>query len=81
MAAARTGQPALAIDILMNDGAGNRYGIHGINGDGYFPGNGGVLYAVAMMAAGWDGSPERNAPGFPDDGSWCVRHEGLVKAQ
>ncbi|KAF8882130.1 hypothetical protein BD779DRAFT_1544102 [Infundibulicybe gibba] len=29
---------------------------------------GGVLYAVAMMAAGWDGSGSGTAPGFPADG-------------
>ena len=46
----------------------------------YLPGNGGLLYAVAMMAAGWDGGPETHAPGFPDDGSWTVRFEGLRKA-
>ncbi|KAK0451429.1 Six-hairpin glycosidase-like protein [Desarmillaria tabescens] len=44
----------------------------------YFPGSGGLLYAVAMMACGWDGS-EENAPGFPKDG-WVVRCEGLSKA-
>ena len=44
-------------------------------------GNGGVLYAVAMMAAGWDGCPERDAPGFPADGQWQVRWEGLKPAQ
>ncbi len=44
----------------------------------YFPGSGGLLYAVAMMASGWDGS-EGEAPGFPKDG-WVVRHEGLSKA-
>ncbi|MCW3099941.1 MAG: hypothetical protein JWL77_5559 [Chthonomonadaceae bacterium] len=43
----------------------------------YLPGNGGLLYAVAMMAAGWDGAPKRHAPGFPDDGSWTVQWEGL----
>lgn len=34
---------------------------------------------VAYMAAGWDGS-HGNAPGFPSDGSWVVKHEGLLKA-
>jgi hypothetical protein len=33
-----------------------------------------------MMAAGWDGAPKRHAPGFPDDGSWNVRWEGLKTA-
>jgi len=32
---------------------------------------------VAMMAAGWDGAPARPAPGFPADGRWQVRWEGL----
>ena len=47
----------------------------------YLPGTGGLLWATAMMAAGWDGGPERHAPGFPDDGSWVVNWEGLNKAQ
>jgi hypothetical protein len=46
----------------------------------YLPGNGGLLYAVAMMAAGWDGAPKRHAPGFPDDGTWIVHWEGLRAA-
>jgi hypothetical protein len=33
-----------------------------------------------MMAAGWDGAPDKNAPGFPSDGSWIVKWEGLKKA-
>lgn len=43
----------------------------------YIPGSGGLLYAVAMMARGWDGAPEKHASGFPNDGSWTVRWEGL----
>ena len=59
----------------------------------YLPGNGGLLYAVAMMAAGWGwpspspsgfgvthGAPTNHAPGFPQDGSWVVRWEGLQQA-
>ncbi len=85
MASARVGRPKEAVDALMMPIGKNRYSVCGINKGGpaatYFPGNGGLLYAVAMMAAGWDGSPARHAPGFPDDGSWVVRHEGLMKAQ
>jgi len=33
------------------------------------PGDGGLLAGVATMAAGRDGAPEGNAPGFPADGS------------
>jgi hypothetical protein len=83
MAAARVGDPKLAVDALLISSVKNRYDERGIctGGPGpYLPGNGGLLYAVAMMAAGWDGSTNRNAPGFPDDGSWTVRWEGLKRA-
>ena len=42
----------------------------------YLPGNGGLLAAVALMCAGYDGCPEAN-PGIPK--SWKVRWEGLQK--
>ena len=42
----------------------------------YLPGNGGLLLAVSMMCAGWDGCSVSN-PGFPKDGKWNVRWEGL----
>ena len=42
----------------------------------YLPANGAFLSAVAMMAAGWDGNTN-HAPGFPKDGKWQVRMEGL----
>jgi hypothetical protein len=80
MAAAHTGQPQIAVDALLKDSPKNSYSIEGINGGWYLPGNGGLLYAVAMMAAGWDGAPDRPAPGFPDDGSWVVKWEGLKPA-
>ena len=81
MAAARVGEPQLAVDALLKDaGEKNRYDTRGVNGGWYLPGNGGLLYAVAMMAAGWDGGPTNHAPGFPSDGSWVVKWEGLKKA-
>jgi len=80
MAAARTGNPEMAVDMLLKDTKQNAYTLNGINAGWYFPGNGGILYTVAMMAAGWDGAPERNAPGFPDNGKWVVKWEGLKKA-
>ena len=43
----------------------------------YLPANGGLLYATALMAAGWDGAPKKDAPGFPDNGQWSVRWENL----
>jgi hypothetical protein len=41
----------------------------------YLPGNGGLLAAAALMAAGWQGASSDAAPGFPP--SWRVRPEGL----
>ena len=80
MAAARTGEPQLAVDTLLSTSPTNRYDWRGINNGTYLPGNGGLLYAVAMMAAGWDGAPNKPAPGFPADGSWVVRWEDLKRA-
>lgn len=84
MAAARLNEPNIAIDALLKDaGSKNYYDERGVCTGGpcpYLPGNGGLLYAVAMMAAGWDGAPNRNAPGFPKDGLWVVKWEGLKPA-
>ncbi|KAI0002664.1 Six-hairpin glycosidase-like protein [Xylariaceae sp. FL0662B] len=86
MNSARIGNPERAIyhltayDYWVFDDAG--FAVRG--GDGgtpppFIPGNAAFLYAVAYMAAGWKGSGE-DAPGFPKDGSWVVRHQGLRKA-
>ncbi len=80
MAAARVGLPDMAVEVLLKEVKKNSYTLNGINDGWYFPGNGGLLYAVAMMAAGWDGAPLKNAPGFPDNGQWVVKWEGLKKA-
>jgi hypothetical protein len=82
MCAARLNQPERAVDALLLDAPKNRYRANGHNHQRpgltiYLPGNGGLLAAVAMMAAGWDGAPDRPAPGFPSDGRWQVRWEGL----
>jgi hypothetical protein len=42
----------------------------------YLPANGAFLSAVALMVAGWDGAP-RGTPGFPADGKWVIKSEGL----
>ena len=83
MCAARLGKPEMAVDYLLDYPAFD-FDACGLVGGGrapfpYFPGNGGLLYAVAMMAAGWDVAPSGNAPGFPSKG-WVVKHEGLHKA-
>jgi len=80
MAAARTGQAQIAVDALLHPAPRNQFAVNGFSRGGpypYFPSNGGLLTAVAMMAAGWDGAPAKHAPGFPDDGSWVVQWEGL----
>jgi hypothetical protein len=85
MCAARLAEPERAVDALLLDTPKNHYGRNGqvYQRPGltiYLPANGGLLYAVAMMAAGWDGAPNRNAPGFPDNGQWNVRWEDLSPA-
>jgi protein-glucosylgalactosylhydroxylysine glucosidase len=85
MTAARLGDPSRAIDALLLDTPKNHYRTNGHNHQRpgltiYFPGNGGLLYAAAFMAAGWDGAPDRPAPGFPADGRWIVRSERLRRA-
>jgi hypothetical protein len=82
MTAARLGDPSRAIDALLLDTPKNHYRTNGHNHQRpgltiYLPGNGGLLYAAAFMAAGWDGAPDRPAPGFPADGRWIVRSERL----
>lgn len=80
MCAARLGEPENAVDALLMPCRTNTYLPDGHNyQDGrlraYLPGNGGLLTAVAMMLAGWDGSSGVN-PGFPSD--WDVRWEGIL---
>jgi hypothetical protein len=82
MAAARSGEPELAIKALLIDSPKNHYHPNGHvyqrpNLTAYLPANGGLLSAAAMMCAGWTGGPQQAAPGFPSDGKWDVRWEGL----
>jgi hypothetical protein len=44
----------------------------------YLPGNGGLLSAIAMMCAGYDNCKIAE-PGFPKDGTWKVKWDGLRK--
>ena len=78
MTAARLDEPEKAVDALFIKSPKNRYLANGHNFQSarlplYLPGNGGLLTAVAMMAAGWDGCPDRPSPGFPDNGKWNIR--------
>jgi hypothetical protein len=79
MAAARTGNPAIAVDMLLHVSQGFQFDEHGLATGGpfpYFPSNGALLTAVAMMANGWDGS-QGSSPGFPKNGEWVVQYENF----
>lgn len=81
MNAVRLGEPEKAVDALMMQKRTNTYLPNGHNYQDkrlrcYLPGNGGLLTAVALMCAGWDGCETQN-PGFPKDGTWDVRWEGI----
>ena len=83
MSATRLGLPERAVDALFMNVPTNTWLPNGHNYQNkklrlYLPGNGGLLAAIAMMCAGYDGSPT-DKPGFPKDGSWKVRWEGFKK--
>jgi len=97
MNAARLGDPTTAVDYLLHERLGfTDTGLPASGKSGvpspYFPAAGGLLYAVAMMCAGWGDSPGGpagvagrpgtggTAPGFPEDGGWVVHWEGLAPA-
>ena len=84
MTAARLGRRREAVEFLLMESPKNTYLPNGHNPQGdredlplYLPGNGGLLLAAAMMAAGWDGDGGLPAPGFPEDGSFKVKMENL----
>jgi hypothetical protein len=81
MTATRLGLRDKAIDALLMPIKTNTYLPNGHNYQDerltiYLPGNGGLLAAVAMMCAGYDGCKEIN-PGFPKDGKWKIKWEGF----
>lgn len=83
MTSARMNRPQQAVDALLMNVRKNTYLPDGHNYQDkdltiYLPGNGGLLTAVAMMCAGWDGSSSDN-PGFPKNGKWNIQWEGLQK--
>lgn len=85
MTAARLGETETAVAALLLDTPKNHYAPNGHNYQRpnlplYLPGNGGLLYAIALMANGWKNAPQSHAPGFPADGTWTVRSEGFNPA-
>ena len=87
MTAARLGEPETALKALLIDTQKNTYLPSGHNFQTpdrlriYLPGNGALLTAIAMMCAGWEGCTTPLNPGFPKDGTWNVRWEGLQRMQ
>ncbi|KAA6315054.1 hypothetical protein EZS27_034429, partial [termite gut metagenome] len=83
MNATRMGEPDKAIDALLMDKRTNTYLVNGHNYQDsrlriYLPGNGGLLSAVALMCAGWEGNTTKN-PGFPKNGKWNVIWEDIMQ--
>lgn len=81
MNAVRVGEPEKAINAILMDQRTNTYLPNGHNYQNarlrcYLPGNGGLMAAVALMCAGYDGCKVKN-PGFPKNGQWKVRWEGI----
>jgi len=81
MTATRLGMPEKAIDALLMPIPTNTYLNNGHNYQDnrltiYLPGNGGLLAAMALMCAGYDGCKTIN-PGIPKNGKWKVKWEGL----
>jgi hypothetical protein len=81
MSATRLGLPEKAVDALFMKSQKNTYLINGHNYQDsrlrlYLPGNGGLLSAIAMMCAGYDGC-KTETPGFPKNGKWKVKWENL----
>jgi hypothetical protein len=77
MTASRLGEPAWAIDALMRDADKNEVVASGHNRQNgslplYLPGNGGLLAAIAVMAA----RHRESGDGFPED--WSVEIEGFT---
>ena len=83
MTALRLGDPKAALDLLLKDTPKNTFTSGGHNRQPgrsdlplYLPGNGSLLLACAMMAAGWDGSEPH--PGFRPEDGWTAQAEGLL---
>lgn len=81
MTATRLGLPEKAIDALFMPVQTNTWLNNGHNYQDtrlrlYLPGNGGLLSAIALMCAGYEGCNTPN-PGIPDNGKWKVKWEGL----
>jgi hypothetical protein len=83
MTATRLGMANKAADALLMDIQTNTYLVNGYNYQDdrlriYMPGNGGLLTAIAMIVAGYDGN-KTLLPGISKNGQWKVKWEGLKR--
>lgn len=83
MAAARLGYTDKAVSLLADPYSHFDFDEHGLCTGGpfpYFPSNGALLSAIAMMCSGWEEAQgAASAPGFPP--TWHVRAEGFPKVR
>jgi hypothetical protein len=79
MTATRLEEPEQAVECLLRDTEKNRFSPNGHSTSFlpcYLPANGSLLAALAIMTAGWEGG-RSDAAGFPKNGKWQVKSEGL----
>eukprot|EP01051_Picozoa_sp_SAG22_P006993 SAG22_NODE_477_length_9978_cov_2.807268_8_plen_316_part_00 len=78
MAAARLGEPEIALELLLKNTPTNVFNPNNGQWQGFFPlltsSNGQLLYAIAMLAGGWDGGQP-----FAWPSGWAVKVEGFPK--
>ena len=72
MAAARLGRMEEAIEALLQDASKNIYDEAGVNNGWYLPGNGGLLYAMAMLCT------RKKGDCLTIGKEWRIRHEGFI---
>lgn len=79
MAAARLGEADIALEMLLKNAPTNTFNEKNGQWQGFFPlltsSNGQLMYAVAMLAGGWDG----DAGGFAWPRGWDVKAEGFMR--
>ncbi len=80
MTATKLNEPEIAVQALLLETPKNNYSINGHNYQRpnlpcYLPGNGGLLYVIALMTGSSILSSKNSSTRFPND--WKVRHEGF----
>ena len=77
MAAARLGDADVALEMLLKNEHTNKFNPKNGQWQGFFPlltsSNGQLMYAVAMLAGGWDGGS------FTWPSGWSVKAEGFPR--